>query len=125
MPRVKRGKVATQKRERLLRRVKGFKWGRKSKERLAKEALVHAGKHAFRERRRKKREFRKLWQVKIGAASRGGDLPYSRLIYLLRKLDIRLNRKMLAHLAESEPAIMQKIIELANQANETNQGKEG
>lgn len=113
MPRVKRGKIATQKRERLLRRVKGFKWGRKSKERLAKEALLHAGKHAFRERRRKKREFRKLWQVQINAAARVNDLTYSRLMQALRKADITLDRKTLAHLAEHNPEIFRKIVAAA------------
>jgi large subunit ribosomal protein L20 len=111
MPRVKRGKVATQKRERLLRRVKGFKWGRKSKERLAKEALLHAGKHAFRERKRRKREFRKLWQIKINAASRAHGLTYSKFMHKLRLANIRLDRKTLANLAENEPDVFEKIVE--------------
>jgi large subunit ribosomal protein L20 len=111
MPRVKRGKIATQKRERLLRRVKGFKWGRKSKERLAKEALLHAGKHAFRERKKKKREFRKLWQIKINAAAREHGLTYSRLMHKLRTASIALDRKILADLAENKPAVFKKIVE--------------
>jgi large subunit ribosomal protein L20 len=110
MPRIKRGKVATQKRERLLRRVKGFKWGRKSKERLAKEALLHAGKHAFRERKKKKREFRKLWQIKINAAAREHGLTYSRFMYKLRTANIALDRKSLADLAENKPAVFEKIV---------------
>jgi large subunit ribosomal protein L20 len=111
MPRVKRGKIATQKRERLLRRVKGFKWGRKSKERLAKEALLHAGKHAFRERKKKKREFRKLWQIKINAAARERGLTYSRFMHKLRTVNIALDRKILADLAENKPAVFEKIAE--------------
>lgn len=113
MPRVKRGKIATQKRERLLRRVKGYRWGRKAKERLAKEALLHAGKHAFRERKRRPREFRKLWQVKINAAARANGLPYSRLMYALRRAGITLDRKILAYFAEREPDVFAKIVEAA------------
>lgn len=110
MPRVKRGKVATQKRERILRRVKGYKWGRKNKERLAKEALLHAGKHSFRERKKKKREFRKLWQRQINASARVNKLSYSRLIHALVKANISVNRKILAQLAENEPKIFKKIV---------------
>jgi large subunit ribosomal protein L20 len=122
MPRVKRGKVATQKRERLLRRVKGFKWGRKSKERLAKEALLHAGKHAFRERKKKKREFRKLWQIKINAAAREHDLTYSQFMHKLRTANIALDRKVLADLAENKPAVFSKIVEEVGYARESNRG---
>jgi large subunit ribosomal protein L20 len=113
MPRVKRGKIATQKREKLLRQVKGFKWGRKSKERLAKEALLHAGKHAFRERKRKKREFRRLWQIKINAASRELGLSYSKLMNKLKKANILIDRKNLAYFAQNEPDIFKKIVEAA------------
>lgn len=111
MSRVKRGKYATQKRERLLRRVKGYKWGRKAKERLAKEALLHAGKHAFRERRKKSRAFRQLWQVKINAAARENGLTYSRLIGKLHRAGSPLDRKILAELAEREPELFSKIVE--------------
>jgi large subunit ribosomal protein L20 len=115
MPRVKRGKVATQKRERLLRGVKGFKWGRKAKERLAKEALLHAGKHAFRERKRRAREFRRLWQIKINAAARQRGLSYSRFMYALRRAGITLDRKTLAYFAEREPAVFEKIVQAATE----------
>jgi len=111
MTRIKRGKIATQKRERLLRRVKGFKWGRKAKERLAKEALLHAGRHAYRGRKEKKREFRRLWQIKINAAARQHGLTYSQFMHKLRIANIRLNRKILADLAENEPAVFSKIVE--------------
>lgn len=110
MSRVKRGKTATQKRERLLRKVKGFKWGRKSKERAAKEALLHAGTHAFRGRKERKREFRKLWQVKINAAARQHGLTYSKFMHKLRLARVELDRKVLADLAENEPAIFAKIV---------------
>ena len=70
MPRVKRGTIANKRRHNVLKRTKGFTWGRKSKERAAKEALLHAGAHAFRGRKEKKRNFRMLWSVKINAAVR-------------------------------------------------------
>jgi len=113
MPRVKRGKTAHKKRERLLKYTKGYRWGRKSKERAAKEALLHAWTHAFRGRKEKKRTFRTLWNVKINAASRTENISYSKLIDALKKKNIKLDRKILAHLAEHEPRVFKKVIEKA------------
>ena len=113
MTRVKRGVIAHKKRERLLKYTKGFRWGRKSKERAAKEALLHAWEHAFRGRKEKKRNFRQLWNVKIGAGSRAEGVKYSQLISGLKKAGVKLNRKMLAELANQEPAVFKKIVELA------------
>ena len=112
MTRVKRGIVKHKKREKILRYTKGFRWGRKSKERAAKEALVHAWSHAFRGRKEKKRDFRALWNVKINAASRAAGLKYSTLIAGLRKKNIKLDRKVLADLAEHEPKVFEKVIAL-------------
>jgi len=111
MTRVKRGKIAHKKREKLLRYTKGFKWGRKSKERAAKEALLHAWPAAFRGRKEKKRNFRRLWQVQINAAVRPYGLTYSRFIAGLKKQNILLDRKVLADLARNEPEVFEKIIE--------------
>jgi len=111
MTRVKRGKIAHKKREKLLRYTKGFKWGRKSKERAAKEALLHAWPAAFRGRKEKKRNFRRLWQVQINAAVRPYGLTYSRFIAGLKKQNILLDRKILADLARNEPEVFEKIIE--------------
>lgn len=111
MPRVKRGKIAHKKRERLLKHTKGFRWGRKSKERAAKEALLHAWSRMFQGRKEKKRVFRRLWNVKINAASRIHDMSYSRLIPALKNKKILLDRKILAELAENEPAVFAKIME--------------
>ncbi len=113
MPRVKRGKIQTKKRRELLRHVKGFRWGRKSKERAAKEALLHAWSRAFRGRKEKKRVFRRLWNVKINAAVRAQGISYSRLIPLLKSKNIKLDRKILADLAENEPAVFSKVVEFA------------
>ena len=111
MVRIKRGKAARKKRKRLLRQVKGFRWGRKSKYKLAKDALRHAWKYAYRDRKVKKREFRKLWQIQISAACRQQGISYSRFIYGLKKNKIELDRKILAQLAQNHPEIFKKIVE--------------
>ncbi len=110
MTRVKRGSIANRKREKVLAQTKGFKWRRKSNERAAKEALVHAWSHAFRGRKQRKRDFRTLWNVKIGVMAKENDTTYSKLISDLKKRKISLNRKMLADLAEHHPAIFKKVI---------------
>jgi len=112
MTRVKRGKIAHKKREKILKYTKGFKWGRKSKERAAKEALLHAWPHAFRGRKEKKRNFRQLWQVQINAAVRQEGLTYSKFIAGLKKQNILLDRKILADLARNQPEIFKKVVEM-------------
>lgn len=111
MVRVKRGKIARKRRKRLLKHVKGFKWARKSKYRLAKEALFHALAHAYRSRKEKKRNFRKLWQAQINAACRESKLSYSKFIHFLKEKKIELDRKILAQLGRERPEIFKKIIE--------------
>ncbi|MBI4033977.1 MAG: 50S ribosomal protein L20 [Candidatus Brennerbacteria bacterium] len=110
MARVKRGKVATKKRKRILKYTKGFRWGRKSKERAAKEALLHAWTHAFRGRKEKKRVYRGLWNVKINAALRNNGFKYSSFINALKKKNVKLDRKVLADIAENKPEVFKKII---------------
>lgn len=111
MVRVKRGKAAHKRRKHLLEYTKGFRWGRKSKYALAKEALLHAWKYAYRDRKAKKREFRKLWQIQINAASRQHGLSYSQFIYKLKQKKIELDRKILAEIARNHPNIFEKIME--------------
>lgn len=111
MTRVKRGKTANKKRRKILKHTKGFKWGRKSKEKAAKEALLHAWSKSFRGRKEKKRNYRRLWQVQINAAARSHGLTYSRLITGLKKQKINLDRKILADLAKNEPKVFEEIIE--------------
>src|SRR5271169_1253447 len=103
MPRVKRGTMANKRRAKVLKYTKGFRWGRKSKERAAKEALLHAWTHAYRGRKEKKRVFRQLWNVKINAAVREEGITYSKFIAALKKKDVILDRKVLADLAEHDP----------------------
>jgi len=111
MVRVKKGKRAHKKRKNLLKFVKGFRWGRKSKYRLAKEALLKAWTYAFRDRKVKKREFRRLWQIQINAACRALGLTYSKFIHKLKEKNIALDRKILAQLAKEKPEVFEKIVE--------------
>ncbi|MBI1999570.1 MAG: 50S ribosomal protein L20 [Parcubacteria group bacterium] len=113
MTRVKRGIISLKRRRRVLKRAKGYRFGRSTKERMAKDALAHAGMHAFRHRRAKKREFRKLWNVKINAETRKNGTSYSRLIGGLKKRGVSLNRKMLAELAERHPEQFKKVVEMS------------
>lgn len=111
MTRVKRGTMAHKRRKKIIKQAKGFKWGRKSKYKLAKDALKHAWSYAYRDRRRKKRDFRQLWQIKINAAARENGLTYSQFTNKLKKAKIELDRKILSYLAEKKPEIFKKIVE--------------
>lgn len=111
MPRVKRGTTATRKREKTLKLTKGFRWGRKSKERAAKEALLHGLRRMFRGRKEKKRTFRTLWNVRVNAAARTEGTTYSALIAALKKNNVKLDRKILSDLAQHEPAVFKKVVE--------------
>ncbi|MCF7906755.1 50S ribosomal protein L20 [Patescibacteria group bacterium] len=111
MPRVKRGKNHLKKRRKILKAVKGYRGGRKSKIKLAKTAIKKAGVYAYRDRRNKKRTMRQLWQIKINALCRENGLSYSKFIAGLKKNDIDLDRKILAQLAEHFPQVFTKLIE--------------
>ena len=111
MVRVKRGKTAHKRRKKVLKQVKGFRWGRKSKYRLAKDALFHAWTYAYRDRKNKKRVFRSLWQTQISAACREKDLSYNKFINALKKNKVEINRKILVQLAQKHPRVFEKIIE--------------
>jgi len=110
MTRIKRGTIANARRKRLLKHPKGFMWTRDSKYRQAKEALLHAWSFQFADRKKKKRDFRRLWQIKINAAARENGTSYSQLINKLHKANIELDRKILSDLAENHPEIFKKII---------------
>lgn len=111
MVRIKRGTTAHKRRKNILKQTKGFRWGRKSKYKAAKEALLHAWTYSYRDRRNKKREFRKLWQIQINALARDLGIPYNRLIHGLKEKNIELDRKILSELARTKPKIFEKIIE--------------
>lgn len=110
MPRVKRGTTHVKKRRKLLKKTKGYKWGRKKLVKQAKTAVLKAGVHAYTDRRRKKRTSRALWQIKISAFVKEHDLSYSKFINLLKKAQIEIDRKVLAELAEKHPKVLEAII---------------
>ncbi|MBI3420939.1 MAG: 50S ribosomal protein L20 [Candidatus Sungbacteria bacterium] len=110
MTRVKRGVIANKRRKKILKAAKGFRWGQKSKERLARQALLHALPNAFIGRKQKKRNFRRLWQTKVGAASRSNGVSYSQLIHLLKTKNVILDRKILAQLAEHHPETFERVV---------------
>jgi large subunit ribosomal protein L20 len=110
MPRVKRGMGHVKKRRKLLKAVKGYKWGRKKLIKLAKTARTKAGAHAYMDRRKKKRTMRGLWQIRISAFVKGYDLSYSRFIDLLKKNKVAVDRKILADLAINNKEVFAAII---------------
>jgi len=118
MARVKGGKTSNKRRKNILAQTKGYRHGRKSKKRMAKEAIFHAGKYAFAHRRDKKNDFRRLWSVRINAgldasgalSASGKPLSYSKLIGAMNKKGITVNRKMLAELAEKSPRSFEAIV---------------
>ena len=95
----------------MLKHAKGFMWTRKSKYRQAKEALLHAWSFQFADRKKKKRDFRRLWQIKINAAARENGVSYSKFINQLMKQNIELDRKILADLAENHPEIFKQLVQ--------------
>lgn len=98
-------------RHNLLKQTKGYKWGRKKLVKAARTAVLKAGQHSFADRRTKKGDFRRSWQIKINAAAREYNLSYSRLIGLLKKNKIALDRKILADLAVNNKAAFANLIQ--------------
>ena len=111
MARVKRGVQHVKRRKSLMKKVKGMMWGRKSKIRLARPAMLKAGVNAYRDRRNKKRSFRRLFQVRINAAVRPLGLNYSAFMDKLKKTNIALDRKILSTIAKDHPGLFKSIVE--------------
>lgn len=111
MTRVKKGVNALKSRKNILRKVKGYRHGRSTKERQANEAIFHAGSYAFAHRRDKKGDFRRLWNVRMAAILKENGLSYSKFIPLLKKNNIALDRKILADIALNHPETFKKILE--------------
>lgn len=110
MVRIKRGTVSLKSRKSLLKKVKGYRWGRSKKERQAREALFHAASYAFAHRRKKKGDFRRLWTTRISAALKPHNLSYSKLIHQLNQGDVQINRKMLSLLARNHQDIFDRVV---------------
>ena len=117
MPRVKRGTGRRAYRKKTLAAAKGFFLTKSKLNRAAQEAGEKAQKYAYVGRRRKKRDFRSLWIIRIGAACRAGDISYSKFISGLKKAGVELNRKILADLAASDEAAFTALVAQAKAAN--------
>jgi large subunit ribosomal protein L20 len=116
MPRVKRSISAHKKRRKTLEEAKGY-WGlKKSSYRRAKEQLIKSGTYAYRDRRARKREFRRLWITRINAGAREHGLSYNQLIHGLKQAEIEVDRKMLADLAVREPEVFAQMAARAKEA---------
>lgn len=115
MTRVKRGNVARKRRKKILKLAKGFRGSHSTLFRTANQQVMKALRSAYRDRKNKKRDFRRLWIARINAAARLHGLSYSQLMGNLKKANIELNRKMLAQMAVLDPAGFSKVAELASQ----------
>ena len=113
MTRVRNGVVTKQRHKKILKEARGY-FGSKHREfKSAKEQLMHAGQYAYRDRRQKKREFRKLWIVRINAACRENEISYSRFIEGLNKAGLDINRKMLSEIAINDPKAFSELVKVA------------
>ena len=116
MPRAKRGFKARRRRNRVLKAASGFRSGRRKIWRRAVEAVHHAWRHAYVGRKNKKRQMRRLWIVRIGAATRSHGMSYSRFIHGVAKSGIEIDRKALAELAVVDPDAFSQVVQSAKQA---------
>jgi large subunit ribosomal protein L20 len=116
MARVKRGIQVKKRHKKILKLTKGYKLGRSKLFKQAKQAMLKAGQHSYRDRRNKKRDFRRLWIVQLNAAVRAHGLSYSAFIYGLDKAEITLNRKVLASLSIDAPEQFSKVVEKVKSA---------
>jgi large subunit ribosomal protein L20 len=113
MPRAVDGTRRKNRRQKILKQAKGYR-GRRSKVfRTAKDAVTKAGSYAYRDRRRKKRDFRRLWIARISAACRANDITYSRFIDGLNKAGVQINRKVISNLAIEDPEAFKELVEKA------------
>jgi large subunit ribosomal protein L20 len=113
MPRVKRGYTLRRRRKRLLKLAKGFRGPRGNLYRIAREAVDRALNYAYRDRRARKRDFRRLWIARINAAARSNDMSYSRLISGLSKANIAIDRKILSDMAINDPGTFTRLAAIA------------
>lgn len=110
MTRIKRGVTASKRRKKILKMAKGFRWRRKSHYQAAKEAVLKAGKYAYRDRRAKKRTARSLWIIQINNAARLSGVTYKNLIKKMKDKKIGLDRKVLSQIAVKNPVVFEKLI---------------
>lgn len=121
MARVKRAVNAKKKRRETLERASGYRGQRSRLYRKAKEQVTHSMVYSYRDRRKRKGDFRRLWIQRINAAARLNGVTYSRFIQGLRAADVEVDRRMLAELAVNEPAVFATLVEVSQSALETEQ----
>jgi large subunit ribosomal protein L20 len=124
MPRARKGAARTQARRRLLQAVRGYRGTRRKHKAAAKIALMRAGQFAYRDRRARRRDLRRLWITRLSAACRMRGTRYSRFIYGLQRGGILLNRKMLSQLAIENPKVFDRLVELAQSNTEAQAASE-
>jgi large subunit ribosomal protein L20 len=117
MPRVTRGFKARRRRNRVLKLAKGFRGGRSRLYKTATEAVDRALVYAYRDRRTKKRDFRRLWITRINAGARMNEMSYSKLMGGLKKANVEMDRKVLANMAILDAGAFTKVVEMAKAAN--------
>jgi len=115
LPRVKTGVTAHARHKKILKLAKGYRGARSKQFKKANETVMKAGQYAYRDRRVKKREFRRLWITRINAAARLNGISYSKLICGLTKAGVSIDRKMMAELAVSDAAAFAKLVEIAKE----------
>ena len=113
MPRVKNGTIHRARRKKVLKQAKGYFGSKHRLYKIAKEQVMHSLSYAYRDRKQKKRDFRKLWITRINAACRANDISYSKFIDGLNKANVNVNRKMLSEIAISNPESFTKLVEIA------------
>lgn len=113
MPRVKNGAVTKARHKKVLKQAKGYFGSKHRLYKTAKEQLMHSGQYAYRDRKQKKRDFRKLWITRINAACRENDISYSRFIEGLNKAGVEINRKMLAEVAINDPKAFSELVKVS------------
>ncbi|WP_404453469.1 50S ribosomal protein L20 [Virgibacillus necropolis] len=116
MPRVKGGTVTRRRRKRVLKLAKGYYGSKRTLFKTAKQQVMKSGQYAYRDRRQKKRDFRKLWITRINAAARMNDISYSKLMHGLKVAGIDVNRKMLSDLAINDEKAFGQLVEKAKSA---------
>ena len=115
MTRARSGVTKHRRHKKVLDATKGYQHSSSRQYKWAKEALIHAWSHAYRDRRKRKRDFRSLWIIRIGAASRQNGLTYSQLMHGLKLAEVDLDRKVLADLAVKEPEAFAELVSVARQ----------
>lgn len=113
MPRVKSGVTAHKRHKKILKLAKGYRGARSKQFKKANESVMKAGQYAYRDRKNKKREFRRLWIARINAAARMNGISYSKLICGLTKAGVSIDRKMMSELAISDMPAFAKLVEIA------------